>query len=282
MRVLLVPNTANARAIDAAAELTAWLVASGLEPALLAEDAAATGLEGFAVSRVDLGSPVLVIALGGDGTILKAVHALGDVEAPILGVNFGRLGFLSGARVEHMREAIGSALAGEASLERRITLSADVVMEGRTVGRYRALNDIYFGRGASAHVVTVEISVDGRRLMHYSGDGVVVATPTGSTAYALSAGGPIVAPAVNALVVAPVAAHTLAVRPIVVGPSAVVEISLPDPVRAAACILVDGESVPCRKSIDRVTVSQGAKDVILVRHEGRAFFDVAAEEFFEA
>ncbi len=280
MRVLLVPNTSNAPALAAAAELAAWFVGLGVEPALLAEDAAAAGLEGFAVSRVDLGSPGLVVALGGDGTILKAVHAIGDVEAPILGVNFGRLGFLSGARVEHMREAIESALAGEARLERRVTLSVDVIMDGRTVGRYRALNDVYFGRGASARVVTLGISVDGRAMMHYSGDGVVVATPTGSTAYALSAGGPIVAPDVNALVIAPVAPHAIAVRPLVVGPAAVVEIALPDPLRADACILVDGEQVPCRQSVDRVMVTQGANDVVLVRHEGRAFLDVAAEEFF--
>ena len=281
MRVLLVPNAGNARALAAASELSAWLVAAGIEPALIAEDARAAGLEGFAVSRVDLGSPILVVALGGDGTILKAVHILGDVEAPILGVNFGRLGFLSGARIEHMREAIESALASEARIERRVTLSVDVVMEGRTVGQYRALNEVYFGRGASSRVVTLDVSVDGRRMMHFNGDGVVVATSTGSTAYALSAGGPIVAPDVNALIVAPVAAHTLAVRSLVVGPASVIEVALPDPMRADACISVDGETVPCRQNVDRLTVTQGANDVLLIRHEGRAFFDVAAEEFFE-
>ncbi len=280
MRVLLVPNIANARALAAAAELSAWLAGAGIEPALVVEDARAAALDDFAVSPADLGAPALVVALGGDGTILKAVHILGDVEAPILGVNFGRLGFLSGARVEHMREAIESALASEARIERRVTLSVDVVMEGRTVGRYRALNEVHFGRGASGRIVTLEVLVDGRRLMAFDGDGVVIATSTGSTAYSLSAGGPIVAPDVNALVVTPVAAHTLAVRPLVVGPSAFVEVALPDPLRADACISVDGGSVPCRQNVDRITVTQGGNDVVLIRHEGRAFFDVAAEEFF--
>ncbi len=280
MRVLIVPNTANQGALAAAVELSAWLSGQGLGPALVADDARAAGLESFGVSPSDLGEPALVVALGGDGTILKAVHILGEIEAPILGVNFGRLGFLSGARVEHMREAIESALASEARVERRVTLSVEVVMDGRTVGRYRALNEVYFGRGPSGRVVTLDVAVDGRHMMQFNGDGVVIATPTGSTAYALSAGGPILAPDVNALVVAPVAPHKLAVRPLVVGPSAVVEVSLPDPVRADACISVDGDSVPCRQSVDRIVVTQGANDVMLIRHEGRAFLDVAAEEFF--
>ena len=280
MRVLLVPNTANPPALAAATEIAAWLVGLGLEPALTAEDADAAGLAGFAVSPSDLGDPALVVALGGDGTILKAVHILGEIEAPILGVNFGRLGFLSGARAEHAREAIESALAGEARIERRVTLRVDLVMEGRSVGTYRALNEVFFGRGVSGRVVTVEIFVDGGRVMRFNGDGVVVATSTGSTAYALSAGGPIVAPDVAGLVVVPVAPHTLTARPLVVGPSAVIEIELPDPARSDACLTIDGDHVPCRQRIDRVTVTQGAVDVTLVRLDGREFFDVVAEEFF--
>jgi NAD+ kinase len=280
VRVLLVPNAANAKALEAARELATWLAGSGLEPVLTREDAQAADLEGFGVSRAEVGIPALVVALGGDGTILKAVHVVGEVESPILGVNFGRLGFLTGARAEHMRVAIESALAHEARLERRVTLRVDIVMEGRILGRYRALNEVFFGRGSSARVVTLEVLANGRRLVRFNGDGVVVATATGSTAYALSAGGPIVAPDVNGLVVAPVAAHTLAVRPLVVSTSTVIEMELPDPVRAAACVTIDGEPVPCRQNVSRVVVTQGSTDVVLVRHEGREFFDVAAEEFF--
>lgn len=280
MRVLLVPNTAKKKAMAAAAELASWLSGSGLEPVLTPEDAQAANLGGFAVSRIDLGTPALVVALGGDGTILKAVHVLGETEAPILGVNFGRLGFLSGARVEHMREAIESALASEARLERRVTLSVDVVMEGRVMGRYRALNEVFFGRGASSRVVALEVFANGTQVMRFNGDGIVIATPTGSTAYALSAGGPVVAPDVSALVVAPLAAHTLSVRPLVVGASTVIELTLPDAARADACLTIDGEIVPCRQHVDRITVTQGANDVVLVRHDGREFFEVVAEEFF--
>ena len=280
MRVLLVPNIANRTALAAAVELVTWLSASGLEPALIPEDAEAAGLQGFAVSPFDLGAPVLVVALGGDGTILKAVHVLGEIEAPVLGVNFGRLGFLSGARSEKMHEAIESALAGDARLERRVTLGVDVVMEGRALGRYRALNEVFFGRGPSGRVVTMDLMLNGSKVSRFNGDGVVVATPTGSTAYALSVGGPILAPDVAGLVIAPVAPHTLTSRPLVVAPSTMVEIRLPDPVRGDACLAIDGDQVPCRQRIDSVTVTQGANDVTLVRLDGREFFDVVAEEFF--
>jgi NAD+ kinase len=282
VRILLVPNTANAKAMEAVTELTAWLAGCGLEPVLAAEDAQTAGLEDFAVSRSEIGMPALVVALGGDGTILKAVHLVGEIEAPILGINFGRLGFLSGARVEQMREAIESALASEARLERRVTLRVDVVMDGRVMGRYRALNEVFVGRGSSGRVVTLALLANGKRLLRFNGDGVVIATATGSTAYALSAGGPIVSPDVNALIVAPVAAHTLAVRPLAVSSSTIIEIELPDVVRSTACVTIDGESVPCRQKIDRVVVAQGSSDVILVRHDGREFLDVAAEEFFGA
>lgn len=280
MRVLLVPNTANQRALEAAVELAAWLPAHGLEPTLVAADAAAAGLDSLSVSPAELGGPVLVVALGGDGTILKAVHVLGEVEAPVLGVNFGRLGFLSGARASNMREAIEATLAGDVRFERRVTLSAEVVMEGRSVGRYRALNEVFIGRGTSGRVIGIELAVDGRRVTRFNGDGAVVATSTGSTAYSLSAGGPIVAPDVNALVVTPVAPHSLAARPLVVSLSAVIDVTLPDPLRADACLSVDGDHVPCRKRIDRVTVTQGANDVVLARLDGRRFFDVVSEEFF--
>ena len=280
MRVLLVPNTANPRALAAAVELSAWLQSAGLVPALTPEDAEAAGLAGFAVSRSELGDLALAVALGGDGTILKAVHILGESTVPVLGVNFGRLGFLSGAHAENMRQAIEDALAGDARIEHRVTLTADIVMEGRSVGRYRALNEVYFGRGTSGRIVAMELKVNGRRVTGFAGDGIVVATSTGSTAYSLSAGGPIVAPDVSALVITPVAPHALAARSLVVGASAVIEVSLPDPVRSDACLSIDGDFVPCRQRIDHVTVTQGTNDVMLVRLDGRDFYDVVAEEFF--
>jgi NAD+ kinase len=244
------------------------------------EDARAAGMDDLAVPAADIGEPALVVALGGDGTILKAVHTVGDVEVPILGVKYGRLGFLSGARPETMRAAIESALAGEARVERRATLSASVTMEGRVVGRYRALNEVVVSRGGSGRMVVLDITVDGTHLETLRADGLIVATATGSTAYALSAGGPVVAPGFAGMVVVPIAPHTLQARALLTNPHEEVGITLPEPARADACIVVDGDGKPCRQAIQSVSVSRCEHDVLLVKHDGHGFYDTVSAEFF--
>ncbi|MDP2182458.1 MAG: NAD(+)/NADH kinase [Actinomycetota bacterium] len=279
MRVLIVPNAGNSVALASAREVVASLAAGGFDPVLTSDDAEASGLKDFGVPVTEIGEPGLVVSLGGDGTILKAVHLLGPIEVPILGVNMGKLGFLTGAPSEGLHDAVASALAGEGQIERRETLEAIVVMGGREVGRYRALNEVFVGRGASGRVIEVSLSVSGTPMMSFTGDGVIVATPTGSTAYALSAGGPIVSPSVPCNVVVPVAPHTLTTRSMVIGSSDVVEIRLPDPARRDGCVSVDGELTPCRRDIESVTVCRSESDVLLVKLDGRDFYEVAAAEF---
>jgi NAD+ kinase len=279
MRVLLVPNTANPVAVSAATELAAWLSGAGAEPVLVTEDAEMCELGAHAVVPSAVGEPTLTVALGGDGTILKAVHMLGPVEAPVLGVNLGRLGFMSGARAETLRESVEAALAGEGRIERRTTLEATVRMDGREVGRYRALNEVHVGRGTTMRVIDLELSVNGTVMTRMRCDGMVVATPTGSTAYALSAGGPIVAPDVACAVVVPVAPHTLAARAIVVGSSDRVDLVLPNPARRDALVSVDGALAPCRRDVESISVVRGEHDVLLVKLDGRDFYEVARDEF---
>lgn len=280
MRVLIVPNIANENAVAASAELATWLTGQGIEVALTNADADACALASFGVPQTAIGEPVLVVALGGDGTILKAVHLLSETEAPVLGIKFGRLGFLSGAGAERMREAVGDALAGDVRIERRATLNVSIEMDGRAVGTYRALNEVSLSRGASGRVVGIDLAVNGTRLASFRADGVVVATATGSTAYALSAGGPIVSPEHAGMLVVPVAPHTLAARPLLTGCGDVVEISLPEPARADACVAVDGDVTPCRQAVERVVVTRGRHDVLLVKHDGRDFYETVAAEFF--
>jgi len=279
VRILLVPNLANPSAVKAACELAAWLSSEGFEPVLVESDAEGCGLADFGIKPSEIGTPALTVSLGGDGTMLKSVHLLGFAEAPILGVNLGRLGFMTGARAGSMRQAITAALAGEGRVERRASLEAEVVMDGRDVGRYRALNEVYVGRSASGRVVEVDLAINGDAMAKYVGDGVIVATPTGSTAYALSAGGPIVAPDVAGGLVVPVAPHTLASRALVIGPSDVVELTLPNTERRQACVTLDGEIVPCRQAVSSVTVRRSDRDVLLVKLDGRDFYEVVAEEF---
>jgi NAD+ kinase len=258
--------------------LAETLGAGGYTPIVITEDSEACGLPLSAVSRSEVGSPGLVVALGGDGTILKAVHVLAGADAPILGVNFGQLGFLTGADGDDLAASVSAALAGEARVERRQTVQAHIDVGGRRAGHYHALNEVFVGRGGGARVVELEVSVNGTRLWRFACDGVLVATPTGSTAYALSAGGPAIAPEVRGMLLVPVSAHTLKTRPLVLGPTDVVEITSPNAARADACITVDGDAVPCRTSLDRVTVSVGDHDVRLLKLDGRGFYEVLAEK----
>ena len=279
MRILLVPNTGNPRGLEVARELVAHLESSGHTPVLIEDDALAAGLDERAVSAADLGVPDLVVALGGDGTILKAVHVLGGVDSRILGLNLGRLGFLSGADGSDPLGSVDAALAGEGTLERRMTLAADVTVGGRQAGAYRALNEVYVGRGSSHRAVEIAVHVAGEELTRFVCDGVLVATATGSTAYALSAGGPIMSPKASGMLLVPVAAHTLRARPLLLGPDEVVELVLGRPGRSEGCVVIDGDTVPCRSSLDHVTVRRDPRDVTLVRLDGRHFHRVLRDTF---
>lgn len=279
VRVLLVPNTAKHASSSAVAELIGWLDESGFEPVLTLDDAAEMGVGSYGVSPSEIGSPILAVALGGDGTILKAVHILGDVEVPILGINLGRLGFMTGASAKRLTEVVASALAGEGRLERRTTLEAEVTMDGRVGGRYRALNEVFVGRSGSGRVIEVALDINGMNMATFTCDGVIIATSTGSTAYALSAGGPIVSPDVQCQIVIPVAPHTLVQRAMVLSMSDHVELRFPNPARRDACLYVDGVMMPCRSLIDKVEIGPAPHEVLLLKLQGRDFFEVVRDEF---
>lgn len=279
MRVLIVPNVDNSAATQAAAALAAHLRGEGHEPLVLEEDEHAVGEPGLGVGRSALSSLDLVVALGGDGTILRAAHVEPDSGTPILGVNLGRLGFLSGAGREDVTRSVDRALAGEGILERRATLLARVWAGGREVGSHRALNEVYVGRGTPSRVIEVELRVNGAALSRYYADGVIVATPTGSTAYALSLGGPIMSPSVEGFLVLPAAAHSLAARPLVLGKDDTAEVTFPNPGRAEACLTVDGDQVPCRTALERVTVTADGPEVRLVKLDDTSFYEVVRDKF---
>jgi NAD+ kinase len=279
VRVLLVVNTENPRALEAAASLAPWLAARGHDPVLTDGDASSAGLEELAVQPGALPEVDLTVALGGDGTILKAMHALGPSCAPILGVNLGRLGFLAGADGDALPDAVDRALAGEGIVEQRGTLEVSLTVGGRPAGTHVALNEVFVGRGAGARAVDIAVSVNATALLHAVCDGMIVATPTGSTAYALSSGGPLVSPDVRGMLLVPANPHTLAARPVVIGPDDVVTLTFPDPARSGVCVMVDGDTLPCRAQLDSLDVRVGEHDVMLVRLDGRGFYDTLRDTF---
>lgn len=263
----------------AARTLAAALLADGHQPTATATDALACEAE---VAHGNAAAAELVVALGGDGTILKAAHLLGGADVPIFGVNLGRLGFLCGADGADPLAAVRAVLAGHAREERRTTLRAEATHGGRHTGTHHALNEVFLGRSAGGRAVDIAVAIDGEPFAHWLCDGIIVATPTGSTAYALSAGGPILAPELRAILIVQVCAHSLDVRPVVLGPAARITVTLPDPGRADACMVIDGELVPCRSSLERVEIALGADDVRLLRIDDRTFVSATRDAFMRA
>jgi len=207
---------------DPVAEVVTWFSERGLDfwiHAPIAEGLRERGLISPAVERdhsvaeiAEVGD--LVLSFGGDGTLLRAAHLTGPNDTPLLGVNIGRLGFLADIEVEQLHEALEMIVAGNYTVEERMVLEAQAERPSHFDTEW-AMNEFVVDRSGAAGLIKIEVEVDGTPLNTYWADGLIVATPTGSTAYSLSTGGPIIAPGVNAVILTPIAPHTLTVRPIV-------------------------------------------------------------------
>lgn len=167
----------------------------------------------------------LVISLGGDGTFLRAARWVGDREIPIMGVNTGHLGYLSACSLSELKETIGEVMEGKITVEKRMTLQVELPAGAPSCYPF-ALNEVTVCRDDTASVITVKAAIDGYALADYKADGLIVSTPTGSTAYNLSAGGPVLEPTTGCMVVTPIAPHTLSLRPLVIGENATVELEV--------------------------------------------------------
>ncbi len=168
----------------------------------------------------------LVIVLGGDGTLISVARQVGEQNVPILGINLGRLGFLTEITQDELPEMLERVIRGDYEVSDRMMLDAIIHRDGKEVGRYTVLNDVVINKGALARIIDMETFVDGRHLSTYKADGLIVSTPTGSTGYNLAAGGPIIFPEINSLVISPICPHMLTNRPIMVWSRSVIEIKV--------------------------------------------------------
>ena len=245
---------------------------------VLLEDATAAHLAApaaKAASRETIGREAnLAIVVGGDGTMLNVARALAGFKIPLLGVNLGRLGFLTDIPADQMTQALRPILAGEYERETRCMLHAEIMRAGKIVHTAKALNDVIVSKAVLSRLIEFEVYLDGEFLNSLRADGVIVATPTGSTAYALSAGGPILHPTLAATVIVPICPHTLSDRPIVIGNDCVVEILMTGNGSQAAQVTFDGQSSVPLDDNDRIYVRKGDVPVSLIHPSGRNHYEV--------
>lgn len=257
----------RAEALEIGATLTAWL--RQRRKKILAEMPAAEVIGAEAVSREEMVRRAdLIVVLGGDGTLLGIARKVGKRETPILGINLGGLGFLTEASISEAKEALERVLDGDYETDRRITLEAEVCRcsgsDTRIVQRFLALNDVVFNRGPIGTMLQLEVTADGERFCEYRADGLIVSTPTGSTAYALSAGGPIVYPSLGVLVLAPICPHTLSNRPVVLPDSFEIEVRVKSSDHDST-LIIDGQEPAQLGVTDYVKIRRGRYAVVLIR-----------------
>jgi NAD+ kinase len=268
-RVGVVAKAASEEALRTASELDEWLARRGLEVRL--EEASLR-------SGTDATTPVLpgaeldlVVVLGGDGTLLSVARALGR-RTPILGVNMGSLGFLTEVNRAELYPTLVRVLAGQFTLEERTLLRADVLRDGGETLAYRVLNDAVIAKTALARIIELALAVDGNLVGDFRADGLIVSTPTGSTAYNLSAGGPILFPQLPVAVITPICAHTLSLRPLVVPDTSSIEVTLHTE-REEVYLTLDGQEGTRLHHRDRVLIRRGDTTVHLVKAAGRTFYE---------
>ncbi|MEP6732132.1 MAG: NAD(+)/NADH kinase [bacterium] len=219
-----------------------------------------------------------MLTLGGDGTLLRAARIVEDHPVPILGINLGRLGFLTCCPAEALEDALRRLASGAYVVEPRMTLDARVIgVDGVSRASWRALNDVVLHKGGFARVVTMWVQANGETVAHYSADGIVMATPTGSTAYNLSAGGPVVFPTLETILVTPVSAHTLALRPLVLPPTSEITVRVEDG-PDELLVTVDGQVGATFSLGETLSVRRSAHPVPIVRFPESSFFATMREK----
>ncbi|MET0886488.1 MAG: NAD kinase [Mycetocola sp.] len=286
--ILVVSHTGRADSLDAAVQVVAQLLEAGAVPVVQRDErdeicASANGLasESLAVLHEDV-APAdleLVIVLGGDGTILRAAEIVRGFSAPILGVNLGHVGFLAESERDDLAAAVHRIIARDYLVEERMTLSVRVKRGADVVYETWALNEATVEKASRERMLEVVIEVDGRPLSTFGCDGVVVSTPTGSTAYAFSAGGPVIWPSVEAITLVPLSAHALFARPIVVGPDSSLAVEVLKRTDAHGVLWCDGRRTHDLEPGARVVVRRSSVPVRLARLHESPFTDRLVNKF---
>lgn len=272
-RIALLGRSKDRRVAEPMAALAAYLTKAGIE--VLAAPYAPEDLPARLLDEDQIAVEAdLIIAVGGDGTMLYAAAIAHSRDVPLLGVNRGRLGFLTDISPDEMLPGIGQILDGNYSEESRLMLEATLTNSNGQQRRASALNDIVIQRRETGRMLDLRTAISGRFVNTHSGDGLIVATPTGSTAYALSCGGPIIEPGMDAVVVVPICPHTLSDRPVVVPAHLGIDVSLMARTGIQAEVMVDGHSIGELTANDQLAIARSDKRIRLLHPPGYDFYEI--------
>ena len=279
--IVLKPNQPDA--LKTMCELTVWLARRGISlfggPEI--ERRQIEQQTGCAVDEVEpeqlAVNADLILVLGGDGTMIATARVMGDSEVPVLGVNYGGLGYLAEFRIEELYAALESILASNYRLDRRMMLAVDLMRGDASVAHNRVLNDVVINKSALARIIQIEAYLNQQFVNSFRADGLIVSTPTGSTAYNLSAGGPIIFPSMDAVVITPICPFTLSNRPIVVPDDSSIELRLKTD-QEDVTLTLDGQVGLPLKVDDRVVIRKSKTTFNLVQPANRNYFDVLRDK----
>jgi len=273
-RVGIISKPKKAEVGEIVPRLLEWLGSRSIEALLDKETGAIIETNEPCLTRNQIPSQVdLLIVLGGDGTLLATARALNRKPVPILAVNLGGLGFLTEITCEELYPTLEMVAAGTYQTDRRVQLEGELIRADEILTSFLALNDVVLNKGAIARILDFELRVNGERVSTYKSDGLIVSTPTGSTAYSLAAGGPIVTPSVEAFLITPICAHTLTHRPLVLPNTVKIEVTVKS-LREAAYLTVDGQVGIAAHSEDVVRLCKADSIVELVRPPATSYFEI--------
>lgn len=270
----IVAKTSSPHSDEVMKKLVPWLTARGVKVRMQEDYRGLADGDAIAVPREHVPDGVdMVLVLGGDGTLLSVARLLEGTDRPILGINLGSLGFLTELGVDELFGSLERVLEGEFVIEPRVRLEVSLHRGGKQIAHYRVLNDVVINKGALARIINLEAYVDEHKVTNYQADGLIVSTPTGSTAYSLAAGGPIIEPTLDVILVSPICPHTLTNRPLVIPGGSSVELCLLSD-SGAVFLTLDGQEGTRLSQGDCVRVRTSEMKVNLIRTGSRNFYDV--------
>lgn len=271
--VAIILNPEKPDAVRLAAELVPWFGEHGVR--VMAEHEAATAMEALSLSRdeAELVKADFALVLGGDGTLLRASRIMAPAGVPMLAVRFGSFGFMADIEPSGAREALENVLQGKHRIDERMMIEAAVLRAGKKINSATALNDVVIAKGPLARMLRLDTHVSGKYISTYSADGLIVATPTGSTAYSLSAGGPLVMPALKTIIITPICPHTLNARSLMISSEDTVEVTVEGGPGDVVMLTIDGQLGVQLETGDRVSVREADFRAKLITFGPTTFYE---------